>query len=146
MSIDRYAFISWIASISVYIVFVVWAFAPSKALHSIGVTYYPNRYWAVALPSYVIVASILVGVAYIGVNMMNTFDPEDLRTVTDDHSRHSAETNGFADFDSSKDGIPDLCDMDPVAVTNLLITNRSQTSGGAAAGVTSISSNISGKN
>jgi len=134
MSIDRYAFISWIASISVYIVFVFWAFAPSQVLHSIGLIYYPNRYWAVALPSYIIVASILVGLTYIGINMMSTFDPQDLRTVTDDQSRYSTETNGFTSFTSSKDGIPDLCDMDPVAVTNLLVASRSQKNSSASNG------------
>ena len=111
---DVYAFVGWIATICVYIVFLIWAFATEDMLHNYGITYYPSKYYASALPAYVIVIYILSGVTYIGINMFNTFDPDDIRTVIDDQSR-------FAPSEfircGPKDSIPDIGDMDPSEVT-----------------------------
>lgn len=77
------SFVSWTASIFVYLCFVAWAVLPAKTLHYFGVTYYPSRYYAVALPAYVLVVYMLSGMAYIGLNMLNTLDPEDQATMID---------------------------------------------------------------
>ena len=111
---DVYAFVAWIATICVYIVFLVWAFASEDLLHNLGITYYPSKYYASALPSYLIVIYILSGIMYIGINMFNTFDPEDLRTVSDDQSRYAPSEFIRCGI---KDSIPDIGDMDPSEVT-----------------------------
>lgn len=111
---DVYAFVAWIATICVYVVFLIWAFASEDMLHNFGITYYPSKYYASALPAYVIVIYILSGITYIGINMFNTFDPDDIRTVIDDQSQ-------FAPTEfircGPKDSIPDIGDMDPSEVT-----------------------------
>ncbi|KAL1535825.1 phosphatidylinositol N-acetylglucosaminyltransferase subunit P-like isoform X4 [Salvia divinorum] len=35
----------------VNVIFIVWAYVPDHCLHSIGIYYYPNRYWALAVPT-----------------------------------------------------------------------------------------------
>ena len=47
-----YAFVSWIASISVYVIFLIWTLTPEDILHSLGITYYPNKHYALNLPVY----------------------------------------------------------------------------------------------
>ena len=32
-----------------YAVFLLWAYLPEHVLHDLGVTYYPSKYWAVAV-------------------------------------------------------------------------------------------------
>jgi len=115
--VDVYAFVGWISSICVYLIFLLWAFCPEKILNEYGITYYPSRYYAIALPSYLIVVHFLVGVGYIGINMMNTFDPDDIRTVMDSHSRRAPST--FTRL-GPKDGIPEMADMDWAFVSHLL--------------------------
>ena len=50
-----YAFVSWIASICVYVIFLIWTFTPEEYLHSLGITYYPNKHYAINLPVYALV-------------------------------------------------------------------------------------------
>eukprot|EP01039_Chlorochromonas_danica_P015642 gene15642-18412_t len=78
-----YAFVGLIASYVFLFAYLGWAFLPSSVLHKLGITYYPSRYYAIAIPAYGFVTFLLIVVAYIGVNMINTPDPEDLITVRD---------------------------------------------------------------
>lgn len=84
-----YAFVAWIASIVGFILFLLWAFSPRYFLHGLGITYYPSRYYAIALPAYIIVVIFLIIIAYIGVNLMRTLEPEDMFTVKDNQTRAS---------------------------------------------------------
>ena len=75
-----YAFVGWVLSIASYVVFLIWAFVPDAILVSLGITYFPSKYVAVAIPSLMFVVALLGTVFYIGLNMMRTPDPEDLVT------------------------------------------------------------------
>ena len=122
------SFVAWAASIFVYLCFVAWALLPAKTLHYIGVTYYPSRYYAIALPAYVLVVYLLLGVAYIGFNMVNTLDPEDMATIKDLSPSPSANGNMAAPLTfikitmiGSKDsGIPEIGDIDPILASTVL--------------------------
>lgn len=84
-----YAFVAWIASMVVFVVFLLWAFSPRSLLHQIGITYYPSRYYAIALPAYIIMLIFVVNIGYIGINMMMTHEPDDMFTVKDGQTRSS---------------------------------------------------------
>ena len=75
-----YAFVGWVLSIASYMVFLVWAFVPDTVLVSVGITYFPSKYAAVAIPCLMFVVAVLGTVFYIGLNMLRTPDPEDLVT------------------------------------------------------------------
>ena len=120
------SFVAWTASIFVYLCFTAWALLPSKTLHAIGVTYYPSRYYAVALPAYVLVAYLFSGVVYVGINLLNTLDPEDLGALRDRGATASSLVAPLAFIKtlpgSGKDtgGIPEIGDIDPVLVSTVL--------------------------
>ena len=78
-----YSFVAWTATILMYVCFLLWALLPKWMLHSVGVTYYPSRYYALALPSYALVLYILLGAGYVGLNLLNTLDPEDPASAWD---------------------------------------------------------------
>ncbi|EZG43415.1 PIG-P protein [Gregarina niphandrodes] len=44
-----YGFVSWIVSFVLIVAYVVWEFVPDDLLYSWGITYYPWKYWGVAL-------------------------------------------------------------------------------------------------
>lgn len=123
------SFVAWTASIFVYLCFVAWAVLPGKTLHYFGITYYPSRYYAVALPAYVLVVYSLSGLAYMGLNMFNTLDPEDKATMTDVRSSASADSHMSAPLTFIKtsnvgtkdNGIPDIGDLDPIQLSSLLV-------------------------
>ena len=94
----------------------------------LGITYYPSRYYAVALPAYALVVYTLVAIGYMGWNMMNTLDPEDLGTVYDyGHRRDLSMGRSPSTFIKcgTQEGIPDIGDMDPIEISLLLSKTKS---------------------
>ena len=46
-----YGFGGWVATLAAMLAYVFWAYLPEATLHSLGVSYYPDRYWALAGPA-----------------------------------------------------------------------------------------------
>ena len=42
------------------VLFMLWAYTPEAVLEAHGVTYYPSKYWAVALPAWACVSVVFV--------------------------------------------------------------------------------------
>jgi PIG-P len=54
------------------VAYLVWAYVPESVLQSAGITYYPSKYWALAVPSYLLFIIPVMITAYIGLNMIDT--------------------------------------------------------------------------
>ncbi|OVA02498.1 PIG-P [Macleaya cordata] len=88
---EVYGFVGSISTIVATVIYLIWAYTPEPWLHSIGITYYPSRYWALALPAYAMVTVVLAIGFYIGLNFMATPLPSSLNTIYDEFSReHSS--------------------------------------------------------
>ena len=81
-----YAFVAWIASMVVFVIFLIWAFSPRSWFHELGITYYPSRYYAIALPAYMIVIILVINMSYIGINLLMTLEPDDMFTIRDNQA------------------------------------------------------------
>ena len=128
-SASMYSFVGWIASMAVYVCYVAWAVLPEETLHFLGITYYPSRYYAIAIPAYFLVVYILVGIGYIGLNMMTTADPEDIATISippslSNTNKPNQFTTGQAPLTFIKcgirEGIPEIGDIDPLQISTVL--------------------------
>ncbi|RZB82246.1 Phosphatidylinositol N-acetylglucosaminyltransferase subunit P [Glycine soja] len=84
---EVYGFVGSITTVVATVIFLVWAYAPESWLQSVGISYYPSRYWALAVPTYVMVTIVLVLGFYIGLNFISTPSPASLNTVFDEFSR-----------------------------------------------------------
>ncbi|KAI4332144.1 hypothetical protein L6164_017077 [Bauhinia variegata] len=84
---EVYGFVGSITVVVASVVFFVWAYVPDSWLHSIGVFYYPSRYWALAVPTYVMVTIVLMLGFYVGLNFMSTPGPASINTIYDEFSR-----------------------------------------------------------
>ncbi|XVF31786.1 hypothetical protein REPUB_Repub17cG0022400 [Reevesia pubescens] len=78
---EVYGFVGSIATVVATGIFLVWAYIPEPWLHSIGIFYYPSRYWALAVPTYAMVTIVLAIGFYIGLNFMSTPPPTSLTTI-----------------------------------------------------------------
>jgi len=51
---------------------ILWAYTPKWAMQALSITYYPDRYWAVALPMYGMCLFGYIVVIYNAWNLCNT--------------------------------------------------------------------------
>jgi phosphatidylinositol glycan class P protein len=115
-----YSFVGWIASFGVYFCFLGWAFLPEVYLQTLGITYYPSRYYAIALPAYCVVVYLLAGMFYVGYNMMNTLDPEEIGTFRDINPSTQHFTPPVYSRCGAKEGIPDMADIDILHLSKVI--------------------------
>jgi len=69
--------IGYNSSIILFILFLIWGFTPDELLHRMGITYYPNKSWAIVLPSIIVSITVYLIFAFIFVNMIYTFNSND---------------------------------------------------------------------
>ncbi|XP_039821784.1 phosphatidylinositol N-acetylglucosaminyltransferase subunit P-like isoform X2 [Panicum virgatum] len=69
---EVYGFVGSITTVIATAAYLAWAYTPEPVLRSLGITYYPSKYWALAVPSFVIVAVALSMAIYMGLNFVAT--------------------------------------------------------------------------
>lgn len=48
--------------------YLLWSYLPSPFLHQLGIYYYPNRWWALAIPSWLVIFLVYIYVALASYN------------------------------------------------------------------------------
>ncbi|KAF2861928.1 PIG-P-domain-containing protein [Piedraia hortae CBS 480.64] len=82
---EYYGFTLYLSSSLAFIFYLLWAFLPSPFLHQLGIHYYPNRWWALAIPAWTVMAVIYIYVALAAYNVGRlTLPLKDLQCIVDD--------------------------------------------------------------
>jgi hypothetical protein len=68
-------FVGWLASYAVLILYLFWAFTPDDVLLSMKISYYPDRYLAVAVPAWGIMTFLCWSCMVTGAHLMSTAAP-----------------------------------------------------------------------
>lgn len=91
MNVEVYGFIFWNVSFAWMVLWFLWAFAPDEFIREyLGVSYYPAKWWAVALPTYGVAAVITSTVIYFGMILANTRTLDSKYLLSDDSKSQSA--------------------------------------------------------
>jgi phosphatidylinositol glycan class P protein len=112
-------FIFWMLSIAGLFMFIVWSSLEEQILHEYQFTYYPDKYWAVALPATFVMAFLYYLSTYFLMYMRNTNPLTSFYCITDSDARTTSKASigSLADTNSS---IPPISDI-PVNVTSRLL-------------------------
>lgn len=49
-------------------IYILWSYLPSPFLHQLGIYYYPNRWWSLAIPSFLVMTIVYIYVALAAYN------------------------------------------------------------------------------
>lgn len=98
-SVEVYGFIGWVTTLVGYVLYLLWAFLPTAVFESIGITYYPDKHWALtghinglikrtengilAVPTLLCLAIVYVFTGYEFLNMAIVQSPRDRTTIED---------------------------------------------------------------
>lgn len=112
-----YGFVAWIGTHILFAMFILWAYLPERVLQELGITYYPSKYWAVAVPCHVLVSIVAVYVFYWLYNLMHLPPLESFDNLTDPYSKapHELPARG-----QNEGGIPPLHDL-PITTVNAVL-------------------------
>lgn len=83
----NYGFALYLASKTAFVVYLAWAFIPSNWLAVIGLTYLPQKYWAIAIPVWVCCVIVVIAILYPAINMLLVPPMNDRRILTDSFAR-----------------------------------------------------------
>lgn len=113
-----YGYAMYIGSNILFLLYVIWAVVPDEMLHDyLGLTYWPSKYWAVAIPIWALTAlATFAFLIYPAINMLLTPDIDDICTITDKYALQNTET--------ISGGIPPVSDIPIVEVCRKLYLKR----------------------
>ncbi|KAG4304244.1 hypothetical protein PORY_002425 [Pneumocystis oryctolagi] len=120
---EYYGFVLYLGSTIIFVlgVYIIWSYFPVSVLDALGITYYPERWWSLTLPSYFIVTIIYIYFALIGYNT-KVLTPKfnQIECITDSYAKISSITN----VKPTSDAVIDL----PVGEVSFLLYGNSSLS------------------
>ncbi|KAK9802505.1 putative PIG-P domain-containing protein [Seiridium cardinale] len=60
---EYYGFVLYLFSSLAFLIYLLWAYLPSPFLHALNIYYYPNRWWALAIPAFLVMLIVYIYVA-----------------------------------------------------------------------------------
>ncbi|KAL3537147.1 hypothetical protein ACH5RR_000513 [Cinchona calisaya] len=118
---EVYGFVGSISTVVAAVIFLVWACVPENWLHSVGIFYYPSRYWALAVPAYLMVTVVLAIGFYIGLNFMATPPPTSFSTMFDEFGREPL--NSIPSRDDDEQPIEPISDLGIDKINRVMFSN-----------------------
>lgn len=87
--------------------YLLWSYLPSPFLHQLGIYYYPNRWWSLAIPSFLVMSLVYIYVALASYNtgyltlpmssIENIVDEAADVAVLDEHGKIKRRKGGSGD-------------------------------------------------
>lgn len=82
---EYYGFVLYLFSTLSFAIYLLWSYLPSPFLHGLGIYYYPNRWWSLAVPSFLVMLLCYIYIALAAYNIeCLTLPLSDLGTVVDE--------------------------------------------------------------
>ncbi|KAJ4397622.1 hypothetical protein N0V93_001855 [Gnomoniopsis smithogilvyi] len=66
---EYYGFVLYLFSSCCFLIYLLWSYLPSPFLHALGIHYYPDRWWSLATPAFIVVLLVYI---YVALALYNT--------------------------------------------------------------------------
>ena len=88
-----YGFVTWTSTNVLLVAIMCWAIIPDSTLARLGITYFPDKYWALALSAFANISFIFVLLLGVCWNLFQTPDMHSLKTVCDLYTKEPVDTD-----------------------------------------------------
>lgn len=82
-TVELYGFFFWNLTALLFLAFLIWCFVPTPILNSWGFTYIPNKYYAIAVPTWIVITMCCIVLAYVGFSQMHVHNQDSYFTMQD---------------------------------------------------------------
>lgn len=82
-AVELYGFFVWNLSSLLFLGFLIWCYVPTSILNSWGIYYIPNKYYAVAVPTWFFMTIQLVVQLYCAIGMIHCHPKDSYKTMQD---------------------------------------------------------------
>ncbi|CAM4773904.1 unnamed protein product [Rotaria magnacalcarata] len=110
-------FFLYVTSIFAFVIYLLWAYLPNNWFENIGITYYPHKYWSIAIA--IVVVALLISIV-LGNCLVNSLSVPSLDSMKLIH-RHTRKRE-FSKY-STTDAIPPVSDLDLSYVNRILYSS-----------------------
>ncbi|PNP44803.1 hypothetical protein TGAM01_v200018 [Trichoderma gamsii] len=66
---EYYGFVLYLFSSLIFLMYLLWSYLPAPFLHALGIYYYPDRWWALAVPAFLVMTVVYIYVALAAYNL-----------------------------------------------------------------------------
>ncbi|KAI9884684.1 MAG: hypothetical protein M1823_003534 [Watsoniomyces obsoletus] len=85
---EYYGFVLYLVSSLAFLIYLLWSYLPSPFLHQLGIYYYPDRWWSLALPAYLVMLVVYIYVALASYNTTYlTLPMTSIENIVDDAAK-----------------------------------------------------------
>ena len=113
-----YGFVVYFLCTGAFVFYVLWLLVPEDIFEMLGITFLPQKYWAVAIPIYLSVAFFLFVIVIYPSLGMCLYSPNlkngDLRHVIDENTVYTSDSfRTITDKNGKDEHIARTCDVHP---------------------------------
>jgi phosphatidylinositol glycan class P protein len=114
-----YGFFLLILSIIFLILFILLSYLPIEWLNQIGLTYLPQKYWYLAIPSYIVILPFLTLAIYTTLNMRMVNNLNSLNSIKDEYSIYYDNN-----FNKNSLSLPPVADIPLTKICEILYLDK----------------------
>lgn len=122
-----YGFFLLILSITLLTLFILLSFLPNNWLDQIGLTYLPDKYWYLAIPSYFVILPFVTLAIYTTLNMRMVNDLNSINNLKDEKSIYKKLSNEMSNDHASKSisvALPPVADIPLTKICEILYLDK----------------------
>ncbi|XP_060072497.1 phosphatidylinositol N-acetylglucosaminyltransferase subunit P-like [Ylistrum balloti] len=109
-----YGFVLYLLAFVLFFLYLVWAWVPDAWLHQLGLDYWPQKQWAIALPTFLCFCLLMSYPVYFGLTFLNSPPLTSREIIKDSHTIMQTDTR------YQPESIPPLIDLSITEVNKRL--------------------------